>query len=203
MLVFIDESGDPGFKISKGSSDVFVAALVAFRAREIASETQAAIDEIAKQLKIKTEFKFSKSRPEVRDAFFQAVQPHAFLVRAIVVEKERIYSKRLRSEKESFYSFFVKSMLKFDNGLLQDAKVVIDGNGDREFRQELGKYLRRHCGSGAIKSIRFKESETDRLVQLADMCAGAIARSFKPDRDDRCRWRRMLGAKIEDVWRFG
>jgi hypothetical protein len=31
MLVFIDESGDPGFRLEKGSSPVFVAALVAFR----------------------------------------------------------------------------------------------------------------------------------------------------------------------------
>lgn len=30
MLVFIDDSGDPGFKIEKGSSSVFVIALVIF-----------------------------------------------------------------------------------------------------------------------------------------------------------------------------
>lgn len=203
MLVFIDESGDPGFKTSKGSSDVFVAALVAFRDPAVASSTEAAIEAVAQRLRIRPEFKFSKSRPEVRDAFFGAVQPYEFVVRAIVVEKDRIYSQRLRTDKESFYKFFVKSMLRFDNGLLQGAKVIIDGNGDREFRQELGTYLRRHCGPGVIKDVRFKESERDRLVQLADMCAGAIARSFKADREDRHRWRNMLGRKVEDVWRFG
>lgn len=30
MIVFIDESGDPGFKIESGSSEVFVLALVVF-----------------------------------------------------------------------------------------------------------------------------------------------------------------------------
>jgi hypothetical protein len=30
MLVFIDESGDPGFKLDGGSSPVFVAAMVIF-----------------------------------------------------------------------------------------------------------------------------------------------------------------------------
>ena len=55
---------------------------------------------------------------------------------------------------------------------------------------------------GRVKSIRFRNSESDRLVQLADMCAGAIARSFKANRDDRFRWRKMLGRKIEDVWEF-
>jgi hypothetical protein len=148
------------------------------------------------------EFKFSKSRPEIKDAFFSAVKPFDFRVRAIVVEKDLIYSRRLRASKESFYSFFVKSMLKFDNGLLKGAKVVVDGSGDREFRQELGSYLRRHCGPGAIKDVRFADSANDRLIQLADMCAGAIARSYKRERSDAGRWRVMLETKIDDVWDF-
>jgi hypothetical protein len=202
MLIFIDESGDPGFKLTKGSSSVFVASLVAFRDGEAAKQAQAAIDELSRRLRIAGEFKFSKSRPEVKDAFFGVMTPCSFRVRAIVVEKERIYSAHLRGNKESFYSFFVKSMLKFDNGLLRDARVVIDGSGDREYRQELGSYLRRHCGSGAIKDVRFANSSSDRLIQLADMCAGAIARSYKRERSDARRWREMLTPKIEDVWEF-
>jgi hypothetical protein len=31
MLVFIAESGDPGFKLKKGSTPIFIIALVAFR----------------------------------------------------------------------------------------------------------------------------------------------------------------------------
>ena len=202
MLVFIDESGDPGFKLSKGSATVFVAVLAAFPEKEIARQTQAAIDEVARRLHISGELKFSKSRPEVRDAFFAAVRPFNFRIRAIVVQKEIIYSRRLRTDKESFYSFFVKSMLKFDGGLLRGAKVVIDSSGDREFRQELGAYLRRHCGDGAVKHVRFANSANDRLIQLADMCAGAIARSYKRERSDADRWRQMLLPKIEDVWEF-
>lgn len=202
MLIFIDESGDPGFKISKGSSSVFVAVLVAFREAAAASEANRLIDEAASRLRVSGEFKFSKSRPEVRDGFFDALRSCDFRVRAIVVEKERLYSQRLRTQKESFYSFFVKSMLKFDDGLLRDAKVVIDGSGDREFRQELSSYLRRHCGRGAIRDVRFSDSANDRLIQLADMCAGAIARSYKPQREDARRWRNMLAPKIDNVWNF-
>jgi Protein of unknown function (DUF3800) len=187
MLVLIDESGDPGFKLSKGSASVFVAVLVAFCDTEAARQTQAAIDALAARLRLPGELKFSKSRPEVRDSFFAAVRPFAFRVRAIVVKKQLIYSRRLRTDKESFYSYFVKSMLKFDGGLLQGANVVIDGSGDREFRKELGGYLRRHCTERAIRHIRFANSANDRLLQLADMCAGAIARSYKHERADAHR----------------
>jgi hypothetical protein len=153
-------------------------------------------------LRIRPEFKFNKCRDETRYAFFETVRPFEFRVRAIVVKKELIYSPLLRSKTEAFYSFFVKTMLNFDNGLLKDARIVIDGSGDRGFRQELEAYLRRELGRGRVKSIRFKNSESDRLVQLADMCAGAIARSYKANRDEPFRWRRMLGRKIDDDWEF-
>jgi hypothetical protein len=202
MLVFIDESGDPGFKVSKGSSAVFTAVLVAFRDRAQAIPTQLAIEALARRLRIQPEFKFNKSRPEVRDAFFEAMMPFGFCVRAIVVEKEKIYSLRLRTNKEAFYGFFIKSMLKFDDGLLSAAKVVIDGSGDREFKQQLRSYFRLHLGPNRLEKLSFRDSRSDCLVQLADMCAGAIARSYKDDRSDAGRWRAMLKPKIEDIWEF-
>jgi Protein of unknown function (DUF3800) len=202
MLVFIDESGDPGFKLARGSTPVFVAALVAFKESAEAKACQAAIETLAVRLRIGGEFKFSGSRPEVRDAFFKAILKFHFCVRAIVVRKERIYSAHLRTDKEAFYSFFVKTMLRFDDGLLSDATVVIDGSGDREFRRELGTYLRRHLGPGRLKRVRFSNSAGDRGIQLADMCAGAIARSYRDDRSDASQWRDMLRPKIENVWPF-
>jgi hypothetical protein len=202
MLVFIDESGDPGFKLEKGSSAVFTAALVAFQDAEQARATHTAIDATATRLHVRPEFKFSKCRPEVRNAFFEAVLPFEFSIRAIVVQKSRIYSAHLRSDKEAFYSFFIKSMLKFDDGLLEAARIIIDGSGDRVFKRQMGAYFRRHLGKGKVKSIQFSNSAGDRLVQLADMCAGAIGRSFKNARSDRNRWRNMLGHKIEHVWEF-
>ncbi len=33
MLIFIDDSGDPGFKVAKGSTNVFVIGLIIFRER--------------------------------------------------------------------------------------------------------------------------------------------------------------------------
>jgi Protein of unknown function (DUF3800) len=51
MLVFIDESGDPGFKLKRGSTPIFVAALVAFRDHDQARAAQAAIEAAAVRLK--------------------------------------------------------------------------------------------------------------------------------------------------------
>jgi len=202
MLVFIDESGDAGFKLDGGSSPVFVAAMVIFEDGAAATATQDAIAGSEARRLHKGEFKFSKTRDDVRDHFFQAVQGCPFTVRAIVVKKELIYSADLKADKETFYEFFVKQMIRHDNDRLANARVVIDGSGDRAFRQNLGAALRRRVREGAVKTVKFSDSKNDPLVQLADMCVGAIARSFREDRADRRRWRQMLGAQVEDVWTF-
>jgi hypothetical protein len=202
MLVFIDESGDPGFKVKSGASPVFVAVMVIFEADADAARTQTAIEECKARIRHKPEFKFNKCRNEVRDAFFRAVRGCPFRVRAIVVRKELIFSPRLKADKDKFYEYFVKTMMNYDNGVLIDAKVIIDGSGDREFRQNLSAALRRRLGCGIVRSVRFKHSHSDVLVQLADMCVGAIARTYRPDRADHDRWRKMLATRINDVWDF-
>lgn len=202
MLVFVDESGDSGFRLDRGSTPVFGVAMVAFASVEEAQRTDALIRQALLDLRVKPEFKFSKAHHKVRDGFFEAVTGCDFRVRALIVRKELIRSGRLRSNKEEFYRFFVKSMLKFDNGLLKDAKVIIDGSGERTFRNDLKAHLRKHCAPGAIKDVRLKASHGDPLIQLADMCVGAVTRSYREDRSDASRWRRMLKPKLEDVWEF-
>jgi hypothetical protein len=202
MLVFIDESGDPGFKVERGASPIFAAAMVIFETKEAASITQRAIENSDALNIHKGEFKFNKCSNDVRDAFFSTIRKCPFTVRAIVVRKNVIHSPRLKADKDKFYEYFVKSMLNYDNGILKEAVIVIDGSGDREFRQNLNSALRRRLGSGIIKDIRFKNSRTDRLVQLADMCVGAIARSYRRERNESDRWRQQLAPRISDVWDF-
>lgn len=201
MLVFIDESGDPGFKVAAGSSPIFVAAMVLFENGEGARATEVAIRDAMSSLRVYPEFKFNKCSNTVRDGFFQAIRACPFIVRAIVVRKDVIHSARLKTDKEDFYRFFVRQMMTHDGGHLDQARVVIDGSGDHAFKRMLKTSLRRQVGE-SIKSIRFGNSKNDRLVQLADMCAGAIARSYRTDRTDSDRWRTMLAPRINDVWEF-
>lgn len=164
MLIFIDESGDPGFRIDQGASPIFVAAMVMFATAADAAMTEAAINASEARRLHKPEFKFSKCSNEIRDKFFEAVCDCPFRVRAVVVRKAAIRSPRLMTDKESFYEFFVKSMMKYDNGTIRNAKVRIDGSGDKEFRQRLNAALRQRLRTGAIKDVRFKNSKSDVLV---------------------------------------
>jgi hypothetical protein len=202
MLVLIDESGDPGFKLSKGSSPYFIVGMVIFRNLTEAEKTSQAIDSAKKNLKVKPEFRFSKSSFSVRDGFFQAVSPFDFGIRMVVIEKKVIYSENLKGEKNKFYNYFVQQLLRQNGTILNNASVKIDGSGDREFKREFAKYLRQQIDSNKVRKVIFVRSHNDYLIQLADMVTSAIARSYYPQKPYHDRWKNMIGAKIEDVWQF-
>lgn len=205
MLVLIDESGDPGFKLVRGSSSHFVVAMVIFDDYTEAERASAAIADLRARLRLKTEFKFSKSSDGVKNAFFDCVCGCRFTVRAIVVDKSVIYRDSLRERKDLFYNYFVQMLLRHDNGALCDARIKIDGSGDRRFKNELNSYLRKQLRPGQVRNIKFAESHRDHLIQLADMVAGAILRSYRAaDRKDAVRWRQILkrAGREGDVWDF-
>jgi len=202
VLVFIDESGDPGFKVDRGSSPVFVLAMVIFESHDAARSTERAVRDLRAKLRVPKEFKFNASSHAIRRGFFSAIAGCNFRIRALVVDKARIRSMHLKTQKEQFYAYFVRQMMTWDGGRLRDAHVRIDGSGDRTFKREFIAYLRRHLAGERMKSCDFSDSARDPLIQLADMVVGAIARSYRNDRPDKDIWRKMLARRIDDVWDF-
>lgn len=53
-----------------------------------------------------------------------------------------------------------------------------------------------------IKDVEMADSESDPLMQLADMYIGAVTRAER-DREDREWWKGMLTPRIADIWHFG
>lgn len=155
-------------------------------------------------MRIRPEFKFNKSSNSVRDRFFEGIADCEFQTRAVVVQKELIYSPALRDVPESFYKFFVRMMMQHDGGVLNDAKVVIDGSGDRLFKRQFKTYLRKHIEAGRVRKWELKDSVRDPLLQLADMAAGCVARSYRLERRNALRWRDVLArnGQLQNVWEF-
>lgn len=210
MLIFIDDSGDPGFKLDKGSSGVFVIACVIFDDELEAEKTAVAIKEFRRKMKFPDtmEFKFNKSKKKIREGFLIGVSKYKFRIRAIVMQKEKIYGQELRRSKESFYSYAIKMVLKYDNQTLKNAKIKLDGHGERIFRRRLTTYLRQELNirqKKVVSQLRFVNSKTNVLIQLADMVAGAIYRKYTSNKKDAEIYYDILKRykKIEDCWIFG
>lgn len=149
MLVFIDDSGDPGFKIGRGSSRYFVIALVIFKDELEAEKTAVAIKELRRSFKFPDymEFKFHKSSSRVKEEFLRIITPFDFSIRCLVVDKLLIRSEELKNSKNSFYSYAIKMVFQHSNNEILDAKIKIDGSGDRIFRKNFVTYLRKYLNS--------------------------------------------------------
>ncbi len=203
MLVFIDDSGDTGFKFERGSSRYFVISLLIFDDDLEAEKMSVAIKQLKRDIGMgdHEEFKFNKSRNKNRELFLQTINQFSFRIRSLVVEKEVLYSPELH-KKESFYAYFIKQVLKFSGSKILDAKVRIDGSGDRVFKKNFISYLRKELNSQdtvIMKQCRFVDSKSDVLIQAIDMIAGAIRRSYE-DRENK--FRDIIKGHIEDEWNF-
>ncbi len=204
MLIFIDDSGDPGFKLTAGSSSNFVISLVIFGDELEAEKAAVAIKELRRSLGFpdNVEFKFAKSKESTRIAFLQCVAGFDFSIRSIVITKDIITSEKLRMDKSSFYRYAIKTVLKYNSSWIHDAKIKIDGSGDRKFRQEFIQYLRQELPAGVIHNCKFVDSQGNVLIQLADMIAGTIRRHNDPAKQDGYPYRSLIESHIADEWRF-
>ncbi len=207
MLIFIDESGDAGFKISKGSSSYFVISLVIFDEELDAEETALKIKKLRKALNKsdKFEFKFNKCNRKLREEFLNEIRNCNFRIRSIVMDKEKIYSKHLRDLATDFYGFSLRMVLQHNGKTIKNAKIRIDGSGERKFRKQLTLYLRKYLNSSnkkIIKNLRFYDSKQNVLIQLADMIAGSIRRDFEKTTPDHNIYRKIIRKREEDAWEF-
>ncbi|MCL4386325.1 MAG: DUF3800 domain-containing protein, partial [Cyanobacteria bacterium] len=125
MLVFIDDSGDPGFKIEKGSSKVFIITLIVFDDNLEAEKTSVAIKELRRKLKVSDhyEFKFNKCSPKFKKNFIETIRSFKFRSRSIMVDKKVVYSQRLKNYKEDFYNFIIMQVLKHSEGYIKEYNV--------------------------------------------------------------------------------
>jgi len=207
MLIFIDDSGDAGFKIDQGSSRFFIISAVIFQDNLEAEKTAVAIKELKRKLGFSdwVEFKFNGSRKSVIQDFLNVINKFDFKIRSLVIDKEKIRSEELKNNKNSFYSYAIKMLLKYSGNSILNASVKIDGSGDRLFRKNFLTYLRKQVNQKdkqIMRKCRLIDSKNNVLIQMADMVAGSIRRSCEKDRKDCAVYKGIIKKHIEDEWLF-
>lgn len=182
MLVFIDESGDSGLKIDKGSSRFFTVGLIVFEDNDEVLACDQRIKLLKKELGLPEnyEFHFKRNSDKVRRGFLAAIAPYNFFYYGIVINKnpEKLWGDGFRN-KESFYKYACGLVFENAREKLDRATVIIDESGNLDFKRQLAKYLRRKANRGAIKKVKMQRSESNNLLQLADYVASVINRSVQ------------------------
>lgn len=199
MFVYLDESGDTGFKFPN-SSRYFVVTLLLV---DDPVPFHNAIDELRGALGFAqdNEFKFYRSSDEVRWAFFRMMRRQSFVARVIVIDKHLMTAPAMR-KRDTFYSIIVRLVLTYDNGMIQNAMLILDESvKSKKSKQQFTSFLRKSLNADPttpkMREIRYHRSSADNLIQAADMLSGAVYAHYSKGNSDLFNYMRP---KIADVW---
>jgi len=198
QYVFIDDSGDAGLR-NPNTNQLIVAAVIVVdeNMKELLED---AINLFRRRLGWVDlhEFKFSKTEKSILIELINFVKHFDFKAYAVVLDKKNIDPGSIIKSKMSVYNHTIKELL------VQVCKnnqiVVIDGKATKSHAEKIRTYLRQSLKENGIDntSIRFVDSRKDSIIQLADIIAGAIARSYK-DKTDAKRYLTLLEDKIIQI----
>jgi hypothetical protein len=206
MYVFIDDSGDTGFKFDSGSSTHFVVAGCVFRSSEDVSFTAARIQAFRADLgwHVKSEFKHSKASNELRLKFLRLAAELPFALVGVRVDKTSVVGD-LGLNQSSLLVKALELALTSSFAAIRDARVFIDGQTSKQHRLAFSTLLKLRANQNQriVSKVRFVDSKSNDLIQLSDMIAGALRREGQSEtrHEDIQRCLRSLRNK-PDSWVF-
>jgi hypothetical protein len=176
MLVIVDESGDPSFSLN--SSEYFSITAVIFDNLKKAEEVSKFVRKFKDKHKLKPELKYSKMKKEINAKFFLNLDLYkSFHVINYSIAKRSIKDLKLRKEPKKLY-FYVLTKLLAEIQFLGNpvSSFKIDKMNDKNFRANISKIINLDFKNA---KIHFVSSQSDNLVQVADMYSGLINSKLK------------------------
>lgn len=198
-----DEAGDLGFQFGRGSSVHFVTCLVMLNEAE---GFRRFVEDYRQQFHLTDapEFGFHSSSDRNRTAFLSGLMRFDVAIRAVVLDKRTLLTS-FRGRALELYAQYWTESLKWavEAGVLQNAQVVLDEYGDnpaqtipaitRRLRQELWPLHK------SLRTVQAVRSQSDDLLQAADMTTGAV---FRLVEKGDARFHRLIRTKLL-IWRWG
>jgi len=200
QFVFLDDSGDPG--VAGSNTSHFIIAAVVIVGETDKQNLTAAIDQYRQKLGWKEthEFKFNTTRKDIIVDLISKIRGYDFSAYAMVLDKRKIPVTPDIIDSNSLYYYVLKELLlKLD---LRSPIITIDGIGGKKYMQRVRAYLRQKLKASGIEKceIRFADSKKDSLIQVSDIIAGSIARSFRNDRTDATKYVELLDKRIMNIF---
>jgi hypothetical protein len=197
MLLVMDESGDPGLVIPPGQSPWFVIAGVLFTTREDGQACRVALTDF-RRAHGGRELHFTKTADKRRRQVLEVLTGCPFRYYAVACDKSKLEPGRWRKPADLRHAL-VGRLVGRVAPLLTDCTVWFDTLGGRTVDSEYGRHVRHAAGKlpngrGRVADCRPRDSGKELLIQVADYVCGAVARSFRPGRDEG-RYLRLIAGR--------
>lgn len=184
VLAFIDESGDPSLDTEKqGVSTHFIVVAVMVEPTQL-SLLASATERVRKKFFQTGEMKSSSvgKNWSRRMRILREVGGFEFKAHVLVVDKARVWRESGLQYKRSFIKYVHGLLYSRLYRAIPDLVVVTDEHGSHEFMEGFRRYVRtRHVPDlfTPEADIRFENSNSQPLVQLADIIAGSLGHAMQ------------------------
>lgn len=180
--LWIDESGDCGFKFDRGSARFLVIAAVYLIDGNM---TENDIEKVTNELKSKLhltqdyEFKFSRCKDKFREEFFKVIIDLPLQYKAVIVDKKTLAMPALISQPQQLYCELVRRLLYDNNPPLEKALLIVDEVMAKIHHKEFNRVLKKYLSKNIVHKIKQRRSKNNIMLQIADMIAGSIFRKYE------------------------
>lgn len=204
MYVYLDESGDLGFK--EGSSGYFVITIM--KTNDVTRISRCVKRIRQRRLKKKhmkiPELKANNSSPEIRRRFLRDIVKHDFEIHCIILPKEKVYDY-LKTKKHRLYNYIIGCVLPGAVAFLRSIEIIVDKRSNkRVLREDFDDYIKmkieeRFFFRKPQVKISHYDSENDAGLQAVDFISWSIFRKYERDDTEyydiiksKIKWEKVL-----------
>jgi len=191
ICIYIDESGDLGFRFKKTKppSHYFTVAAIVIQERSADVKLKRVMKKIRqrklkKKYKKKDEFKFSNTNDVIRKAILKEILKLDVSIYSLTVNKKRVVES-LKNKPDILNNYIMKELLNecLIGDLRKPIHIYIDRYLSKNRQEELVDYITWTYAERLKKSpkVEFKhvDSKENKAIQAVDFIAGAIQQKYE------------------------
>lgn len=190
--LWIDESGDCGFKFERGSAQFLVIVAVYIYTKE--DEIIQSVELLKSQsgLNVGFEFKFSRCKNALKQECLTTIAALPLEYKAIVIDKKHLQAPALQYHPHELYCEALRRLLYDNNPPLEGATVVLDEATAKIHHREFHGMLKKYLSKRIVQKVKQARSRSTVMVQVADMIAGSI---FRMHEKGDSHWYQMIRSR--------
>ncbi|MBM3302409.1 MAG: DUF3800 domain-containing protein [Deltaproteobacteria bacterium] len=200
--LFLDWSGDAGFRFGRGSSEYLILVLVHSTDYSLVRRTLVSLqDDLG--LSSLFEFHYKQTPPRLRELFFDALVDVPVSAKILVVHKPALPRSFARMREPELYGHFVADLiLRTGQTVVEGAYLLVDAQRSDVvlvwgIRVAISRALEEAGVAYRLKKVKARPAKEEEGLQIADMIAGAML--------DRLEGKREYVTKLEErlrVWHY-